>query len=63
MFLHIPVEAIKNFNEEAAFNFVANTFNSHDTSIGGLAYQCTFNPIDKLVELYERMLELERGKK
>lgn len=61
--LHVPIEALKNFSEESAFNFVANTFNSHDTSIGGLAYQCTFNPIDKIVELYERMLEMEREKK
>ena len=60
--LHVPIEALKNFSEESAFNFVANTFNSHDTSIGGLAYQCTFNPIDKIVELYERMLEMEREK-
>jgi transcriptional regulator with XRE-family HTH domain len=68
--LKVPVEAIKNFNDESTFSFIANTFNSHDTSIGGLAYQCTFNPIDKIIELfeenkklYERMLEMERNKK
>lgn len=60
--LKIPVTALKNFTEECAFNFVANTFNSQDTSIGGLAYQCSFNPLDKIIELYERMLEMEREK-
>lgn len=61
--LKVPVEAIKNFQEEAVFNVIANTFNSHDTSIGNQSnYGCSFNPIDKIVELYERMLEMEREK-
>ena len=50
--LKVPVEAIKNFDEEKANNF----FNSfHDNS--GFNYQCTFNALDKIVELYERMLK------
>lgn len=62
--LKIPVEALKNFTEESAFNIVANTFNNHDTSIGGeyTYHECSFNPLDKIVELYERMLEMEREK-
>jgi len=50
--LKIPVEAIENYNDEGALNFVANTFHSqdlHDTSIG---FTFNFNPIDKIVELY-----------
>ncbi|WP_128332153.1 helix-turn-helix transcriptional regulator [Apibacter sp. HY039] len=61
--LHIPVEAIENFNDEGALNFVANTFNNHDNS-STISYQPTFNPIDKIVELYtekealyERMIQ------
>lgn len=61
--LQIPVEALKNMTDENAFNIIANTFNSHDTSIGNQSnYQCSFNPIDKLVELYERMLKAEQEK-
>ena len=61
--LNIPVEAIKNMTDEAALNVVANTFNSYDTSVGNQAnFHCTFNPIDKIVELYERLLEAERVK-
>lgn len=62
--LKIPVEAIENYNDEGALNFVANTFHSqdlHDTSIG---FTFNFNPIDKIVELYaekealyERMIQ------
>lgn len=52
--LKVPVEAIKNFDEEAAISYI-NTFN--DNSKGDFNYHCTFNPIDKVVELYERMLK------
>lgn len=61
--LKIPVTALKNMSEESAFNIIANTFNSYDTSVGNQSnFQCSFNPIDKIVELYERMLNMEREK-
>jgi transcriptional regulator with XRE-family HTH domain len=54
--LKVPVEAIKNFDEERAVHIISNTFN--DSSIlNGINYNPTFNPIDKMVELYERMLK------
>lgn len=56
--LKVPVEAIKYFDEEAAISYI-NTFN--DTSKGDFNYHCTFNPIDKIVELYERMLKEKDG--
>lgn len=59
--LKVPVEAIENFDEESAINIIANTF--HDSAVantftdGAQAnFNCTFNPLDKMVELYERML-------
>lgn len=58
--LKVPSEAIKNFSEEAAFNIISNTF--HDHSANNLNYQCTFNPLDKMVELYEALLKSEREK-
>ena len=57
--LKIPVEAIENFNDEGALNFIANTFNTHDTSIG---FTINFNPIDKIVELYTEKEDLFREK-
>jgi transcriptional regulator with XRE-family HTH domain len=62
--LGVSPEAIKNFNEEAVINNI-NTFNDssalNDYS-AILHYQCNFNPIEKIVELYERMLQLEKEK-
>jgi transcriptional regulator with XRE-family HTH domain len=65
--LGVPAEAIKNFNEEAMVNIIANTF-THST-LNGVNYFPTFNPIDKIVELYdekvallERLLQSEREK-
>lgn len=62
--LKIPVEAFKNMTDEGVINIVANTF--QDSSVyghnRGPNYDCTFNPIEKIVELYERMLALEREK-
>ena len=56
--LKVPVDAIKNFDEQAAINIISTTFNSHDNSTA-FAYQSSlsFNPIDKVIELYERMLK------
>ena len=60
--LGVPEEAIKNFNEEAAINIIASTLN--DTSIANTNINPTFsfNPVDKIVELYERMLQAEKEK-
>lgn len=61
--LQIPVETIKNMTDEAAVNIIGNTFQD-DSSAYGYVYQCkcNFNPIDKVVELYERMLKTEQEK-
>ncbi|SBW02716.1 helix-turn-helix domain-containing protein [uncultured Dysgonomonas sp.] len=58
--LNISVDAIKNFSEDAAINFVANTF--HDSTVANTYHQCSFNPLDKVIELYERMLKAEQEK-
>jgi len=60
--LNIPIEAIKNFNDEATKTYIINTFNNHDAVTSYFGYKCTFNPMDKIVELYERLLETERRK-
>lgn len=63
--LKIPVEAFQNFDEEQAVNIIANTF--HDSAVANtfkdesqVNFNCSFNPIDKMVELYERMIEQQK---
>ena len=65
-FLKVPVDAIKNFDEEKAVNIIANTFNDESAAFVQ-NYKCTFNPFDKwaadIVEnrkLYERLIEAEK---
>ncbi|URC10759.1 helix-turn-helix domain-containing protein [Flavobacterium sp. B183] len=61
--LGVTVEAIKNFSEEAVFNYF-NTFNEtvSNSSFGNGTFnnECTFNPLDKVVELYERLVQAEK---
>lgn len=61
--LKVPVEAFENFDEEAAIAYI-NTFNDNSSNQGtiGNNYNCqlTFNPLDKMVELYERMLQQQK---
>lgn len=66
--LKVPVEAIQNFDEEAAINIIGNSF--HDEAAAyNENYKCNFNPLDKYIEaleenkkLYERLLQTEREK-
>jgi len=60
--LKIPVEAFQNFDEDQAINIINNTFHDFkDNAIASaLNYQCSFNPIDKMVDLYERMLQQQK---
>ena len=55
--LKIPAEAIQNFDEEAAINIIANTFD--DGAIGyNRAEVQHFNPIDKIIQLHEEKISL-----
>jgi len=58
--LGLPTDAIRNFNEEAVFNIIGNTFT--DSSSNNNNYLCTINPLEKIIELYERLLASEREK-
>ena len=62
--LNIPMDTIKNFNDDAVVNIISNTFNEQS-----VAYQYNFNPIDKIIALYdekialyERLLKTEQNK-
>ncbi len=62
--LKIPAEAIKNFDESAAINIISNTFSDFKDNASGINYNCNlnFNPVEKMVELYEALLKSEREK-
>lgn len=60
--LKVPAEAIKNFDEESAINYI-NTFNDSSVNHGAnFNYNCVFNPVDKIVELYEALVKSEKEK-
>ena len=66
--LGVTAEAIKNFSEEGVINYF-NTFNDTKDSNVNFGNNCTFNPLDKLMEtveenkkLYERLLQAEKDK-
>ena len=58
--LSIPLDAIKNLNEDATTSYI-NTFYNNQGN-GFIANNYTFNPIDKIVDLYERLLTAEKDK-
>jgi len=62
--LNISVDAIKNFSEEGTFNIIANTFTDFkDNAVASaMNYYPTFNAMDKIVELFERLLKAEQEK-
>jgi transcriptional regulator with XRE-family HTH domain len=58
--LGVNAEAIKSFSDEVLIFHIQNM---HDQSTAySYNYQCSYNPLDKVVELFERLLESEREK-
>ena len=61
--LGVSKEVIENFNEDAVFNNIQNNYDSSVVNAGpAVNYNCTFNPLDKVVELYERLVQAEKDK-
>lgn len=69
--LGVTPEVIKNFDEQKVIyninnvsnitsTITDNTFDQNAAIIGALGQQ--FNPLEKIVELYERLLEIEKEK-
>ncbi|MCE7054413.1 helix-turn-helix domain-containing protein [Algoriphagus sp. AGSA1] len=58
--LKVPAEAIKMFDEEQVVNIISNTVNNNDNATGNslYSYYPTFNPIDKIVQLYDEKIAL-----
>jgi len=53
-------QAVQSFSEEKLVFFIEN-MHEHSTAYA-YNFQCTYNPLDKVIELYERLLQLERDK-
>jgi len=57
--LGVTIEAIENFSEESIINYF-NTFNDTVSDSFITNNSCSFNPLDKVVELYERLVQAEK---
>ncbi|RPD43648.1 hypothetical protein [Paracnuella aquatica] len=61
--LGIAPGAIETLNEDAAVNLLNtvqhNTFDNHSNA---MVYQQVFNAVEKIVELYEQLLQTEQEK-
>jgi transcriptional regulator with XRE-family HTH domain len=58
--LNVSPEGIRQFSEETVFNIINNTFT--DSSSNNNNYLCSINPLDKILELYERLVQAEKDK-
>jgi transcriptional regulator with XRE-family HTH domain len=66
--LGVTAETIRSYNEDAAFSYIKNNYDSASSSFNGHSIS-NFNPLDKLMEmveqnraLYERLIQTEREK-
>ncbi|MCV9931499.1 helix-turn-helix domain-containing protein [Flavobacterium sp. LS1R47] len=60
--LGVSPEAIKNFTEENMINYFNNFYDNSTANGINNPINCTFNPLDKVVELYERLVQVEKEK-
>ncbi|HEY0177453.1 MAG TPA: helix-turn-helix transcriptional regulator [Pedobacter sp.] len=57
--LKIPVEAILTFDEEKTIMNIQNNYEGANSNQNGSSYhECTFNPLDKLIETMEELKKL-----
>ncbi len=62
--LGVSADSIKSFSDEGVVNYFNNVYDNDitDSIVNANALECTFNPIDKIVELYERLVQAEKDK-
>ncbi|MDB4926544.1 helix-turn-helix transcriptional regulator [Mucilaginibacter sp.] len=60
--LNVTPDVLKNFDESAAFYTINNNVENNTFNESSVAIQQEFNPVDKIIELYERLLASEREK-
>ncbi|MCX2454336.1 helix-turn-helix transcriptional regulator [Pedobacter sp. PLR] len=59
--LNVPEAAIRNFDEETAIYNIQNNYEGSSSNYSGL-HQCTFNPLDKLIETVDELKKLHAEK-
>jgi len=60
--LNVTPELIKEFNENQAFYSIENKLENNIISDNSYGIHQIFSPVDKVIELYERLLASEREK-
>lgn len=60
--LGVSEEAIKSFSEESVINNIQNNYEGSNNTGANVGAQYNFNPIDKIVELYEALVKSEKDK-
>lgn len=67
--LGLPADSIRNFDEEKMIYNIQNNYENSNNSGPNVGYQVTFNPLEKVIELYEenkrlyeKLLSSEREK-
>lgn len=61
--LGVSAEAIKNYSDETVLNNIQNNYEGSVINSGPTVnHNCTFNPLDKVIELYERLIQAEKDK-
>lgn len=60
--LKVPEEAIRNFDEETAINNIQYNYDNSQGHLIGPNYNCSFNPLDKLMETVEEIKKLHAEK-
>lgn len=60
--LNVTSEVLKNFDENTAFYTINNNVENNTFNESSIAIQQEFNPMEKIIELYERLLQSEKDK-
>lgn len=64
--LDVPIEAITEVSDGTSINFYSGTWEGNSAGLWGNSYvqnqNQSFNPIDKVIELYERLLKASDDK-
>lgn len=56
--LGVPADSIRNFDEEKMIYNIQNNYENSNNTGANVGYQVTFNPLEKVIELYEENKKL-----
>lgn len=56
--LGLPADSIRNFDEEKMIYNIQNNYENSNNTGANVGYQVTFNPLEKVIELYEENKKL-----